>query len=91
MTVVVFRYIPADEGGRFGDAHPALLTFHATFGSLEEYAQATLQPPGDFVAYTAKGKEDDDGVPPRFELEERVSVEPPDPAAPKVSKPKKFG
>lgn len=63
----IFNDVPGDRGSRW-----VAVSTHE-----EEPAQWMMGGPGDTAIYQAKGKREADGLPPRFELVERLTVEPP--------------
>lgn len=69
----LFNDVPGDRGSRW-----------VPVVTHEEPSQALYGGPGDTAIYQAKGKRGADGLPPRFELVERLTVEPP--AKPKPAK-----
>lgn len=62
----IFHDLPGQKGTRW-----------VAFATHEEPSQAMYGGPGDTALYQAKGRREKDGLPPRFELVERLTVEPP--------------
>lgn len=70
VLYVIFNRIFHDLPGQKGTRWVAVATY-------EEPSQEMYGGPGDTAIYKAKGKREADGLPPRFELVDRLTVEPP--------------
>lgn len=89
---LVFQYHgPVVGGDRFTpNSAPGRLAFIVALGDEEDLETVGLQP-GAYVVYESHGREAEEGVPPRFELQEsRLRVAVPEPALPKIAKVKRL-